>query len=97
MSIALNKLKVGYELAIQQKVKYVNDILQALLFARKKKWEDDEAIRLEKESELLRYVKSLIEKEKSEMLEKETDEEGIETIEYNTVKYTKDNQILKRL
>ncbi|KAG1472270.1 hypothetical protein G6F56_001636 [Rhizopus delemar] len=81
---ALNKLKVGYELAIQQKVKYVNDILQALLFARKKKWEDDEAIRLEKESELLRYVKSLIEKEKSEMLEKETDEEGIETIEYNT-------------
>lgn len=28
--------KTGYELAIQQKVKYVNDILQALLVARKR-------------------------------------------------------------
>jgi hypothetical protein len=27
---------IGYELAIQQKVKYVNDILQALLLARKR-------------------------------------------------------------
>ncbi|CAO3693334.1 hypothetical protein G6F70_007219 [Rhizopus microsporus] len=81
---ALNKLKIGYQLAIQQKVKYVNDILQALLLARKKKWEDDEAIRLEKESELLRYVKGLIEKERKELLEKEgTDEEAVDTINYN--------------
>ncbi|ORE15481.1 U-box-domain-containing protein [Rhizopus microsporus] len=82
--LALNKLKIGYQLAIQQKVKYVNDILQALLLARKKKWEDDEAIRLEKESELLRYVKGLIEKERKELLEKEgTDEEAVDTINYN--------------
>ncbi|KAG1235469.1 hypothetical protein G6F35_000957 [Rhizopus arrhizus] len=65
---ALNKLKIGYELAIQQKVKY--------------KWEDDEAIRLEKESELLRYVKGLVEKERNESLNNEMDEEAIDTINY---------------
>ncbi|KAI8971874.1 hypothetical protein BDF20DRAFT_703632 [Mycotypha africana] len=82
---ALNKLKTGYELAIQKKVSYVNDILQALLVARKKKWDDDEAVRLEKESELLRYVKGLVEKERKELLEKvdPNDEEEIETINYN--------------
>ncbi|GAA5805632.1 hypothetical protein HPULCUR_011153 [Helicostylum pulchrum] len=80
---ALNKLKTGYELAIQQKVKYVNDIIQALLVARKRKWDDDEAIRLEKEDELLRYVKGLIERERSELLSKAEDEEATETINYN--------------
>lgn len=51
------------------------------------KWEDDEAIRLEKESELLRYVKGLIEKERKELLEKEgTDEEAVDTINYNIVR-----------
>ncbi|GAA5816321.1 hypothetical protein MFLAVUS_009847 [Mucor flavus] len=80
---ALNKLKTGYELAIQQKVKYVNDIIQALLVARKRKWDDDEAIRLEKEDELLRYVKGLIERERSELLSKAEDEEAIDTINYN--------------
>ncbi|KAI9474210.1 MAG: Stub1 protein [Benjaminiella poitrasii] len=83
---ALNKLKTGYQLAILQKVKYVNDILQALLLARRKKWEDDEAIRLEKESELLRYVKGLIEKERAESLaalNDPNDQEAIETINYN--------------
>ncbi|CAO3655675.1 unnamed protein product [Mucor hiemalis] len=81
---ALNKLKTGYELAIQQKVKYVNDIIQALLVARKR-WEDDEAIRLEKEFELLRYVKGLIEKERVELLKAvdPTDEEAIDTINYH--------------
>ncbi|KAI9364058.1 hypothetical protein BD770DRAFT_439738 [Pilaira anomala] len=73
----------GYELAIQQKVKYVNDIIQALLVARKRKWDDDEAIRLEKEDELLRYVKGLIEKERAELLSQANDEEAIETINYN--------------
>lgn len=82
---ALNKLKTGYELAIQQKVKYVNDIIQALLVARKRKWDDDEAIRLEKEFELLRYVKGLIEKERAEQLKAvdPTDEEAIDTINYH--------------
>ncbi|GAN09857.1 E3 ubiquitin-protein ligase CHIP-like isoform X2 [Mucor ambiguus] len=82
---ALKKLKTGYELAIQQKVKYVNDILQALLIARKRKWEDDEAIRLEKENELLRYVKSLIEQDRAQQLAAvdPNDEEAIDTINYN--------------
>ncbi|CAO0798008.1 unnamed protein product [Mucor circinelloides] len=82
---ALKKLKTGYELAIQQKVKYVNDILQALLIARKRKWEDDEAIRLEKENELLRYVKGLIERDRGQQLAAAdpNDEEAIDTINYN--------------
>ncbi|KAL7330695.1 hypothetical protein PS15p_205603 [Mucor circinelloides] len=82
---ALKKLKTGYELAIQQKVKYVNDILQALLIARKRKWEDDEAIRLEKENELLRYVKGLIEQDRAQQLAAAdpNDEEAIDTINYN--------------
>ncbi|KAL9554469.1 hypothetical protein MBANPS3_002799 [Mucor bainieri] len=82
---ALKKLKTGYELAIQQKVKYVNDILQALLIARKRKWEDDEAIRLEKENELLRYVKGLIEQDRAQQLAAvdPNDEEAIDTINYN--------------
>ncbi|KAG2205822.1 hypothetical protein INT47_004005 [Mucor saturninus] len=79
---ALNKLKTGYQLAIEQKVKYVNDIIQALLVARKRKWDDDEAVRLEKEDELLHYVKGLIEKERADLLKDTIDEEEIETINY---------------
>ncbi|KAI9273717.1 hypothetical protein BY458DRAFT_508018 [Sporodiniella umbellata] len=79
---ALNKLKIGYELAIQQKVKYVNDILQALLFARRKKWEDDETIRLESESELLRYLKTLIFAEREKLTKSVQDSDAIEEIEY---------------
>ncbi|KAI8972084.1 hypothetical protein BDB01DRAFT_811311 [Pilobolus umbonatus] len=86
---ALARLKMAYELAIQQKVKYVNDILQALLTARKRKWEDDEAVRLEKESELLHYVKDLIQQERDRKISEigtEGDErqEEVETIEYHT-------------
>jgi STIP1 family protein 1 len=81
------KLLLAYELAIQQKVKYVNDIIQELLVARKRKWEDAEAIRLEKENELLRYVKSLIENERTELLNQTdpNDDEAIETINYHIV------------
>ncbi|KAL1926245.1 hypothetical protein VTP01DRAFT_5942 [Rhizomucor pusillus] len=82
---ALNKLKTAYELAIRQKVKYVNDILQALLTARKRKWDDDEAVRLERESELLRYVKGLIEAERKRQLEDaDDDQEKIDEVNYLT-------------
>ncbi|ORY98805.1 hypothetical protein BCR43DRAFT_207982 [Syncephalastrum racemosum] len=80
---ALNKLKIAYELAIQQKVKYVNDILQALLMARKRKWDDDEAVRLEHESELLRYVKGLVlEEKKRDLAQVGDDPERRDEIEY---------------
>ncbi|KAG0175396.1 hypothetical protein DFQ28_000928 [Apophysomyces sp. BC1034] len=82
---ALNKLKRAYTLAIDQKVKYVNDILHALLMARKKKWDDDEAVRLERESELLRYVKNLVqERRQKELNDAATDEEKVDEINYNT-------------
>lgn len=73
-------------MAIRQKVKYVNDILQALLTARKRKWDDDEAVRLERESELLRYVKGLIEAERKRQLEDaDDDQEKIDEVNYLTV------------
>ncbi|KAI9008842.1 E3 ubiquitin-protein ligase CHIP-like protein [Phycomyces nitens] len=80
---ALNKLKTAYTLAIQQKVKYVNDILQALLMARKRRWDDEEAIRLERESELLRYVKGLIEADRDRLIKEAGDnEEAKEEADY---------------
>ncbi|KAJ8653890.1 hypothetical protein O0I10_010457 [Lichtheimia ornata] len=82
---ALNKLKTAYELAIQQRVKYVNDILQALLTARKRKWDDQEADRLVRESSLLQYVKNLVEAERKRQLEEAgDDEEKIDEINYLT-------------
>ncbi|CDH57758.1 e3 ubiquitin-protein ligase chip [Lichtheimia corymbifera JMRC:FSU:9682] len=83
--VALNKLKTAYELAIQQRVKYVNDILQALLTARKRKWDDQEADRLVRESSLLQYVKNLVEAERKRQLEEAgDDEEKIDEINYLT-------------
>ncbi|CAO3631781.1 unnamed protein product [Cunninghamella echinulata] len=82
---ALTKLKIAYQLGSKQKVKYINDILQALLLARKKKWDDDEIIRIEKESGLLLYVKELVTKDYTQQLNKvdENDQEKIEEIKYN--------------
>lgn len=84
---ALAKLKIAYQLGSKQKVKYINDILQALLLARKKKWDDDEIIRIEKESELLHYVKQLVVKDYTQQLNEvdENDQEKIEEIKYNMV------------
>ncbi|KAI8089304.1 Stub1 protein [Halteromyces radiatus] len=82
---ALAKLKIAYDLAMQQKVKYINDILQALLMARKKKWDDDEVVRLEKECELLRYVENLVEKERTEQLDQNKDDpDKMDEINYNS-------------
>ncbi|KAI8340431.1 E3 ubiquitin-protein ligase CHIP-like protein [Chlamydoabsidia padenii] len=82
---ALTKLKKAYELAMQQKVRYINDILQALLTARKKKWDGDEVKRLEREWELLRYVKGLVENERTRQLEQVKDDtDKLEEINYNS-------------
>ncbi|CAO3639312.1 unnamed protein product [Cunninghamella blakesleeana] len=82
---ALTKLKIAYQLGSHQKVKYINDILQALLLARKRKWDDDEVVRLEKESELLRYVKKLVAKDYDQKLNDigNNDPEIVEEIKYN--------------
>ncbi|KAI8062152.1 hypothetical protein BC940DRAFT_309261 [Gongronella butleri] len=83
---ALSKLKTAYELARHQRVKYVNDILQALLMARKRKWDDAESARLERESELLRYVKGLVDAERAQQLAQVDvgDDEEIDEINYNS-------------
>jgi STIP1 family protein 1 len=73
---------------MQQKVRYINDILQALLTARKKKWDGEEVKRLEREWELLRYVKGLVETERTKQLDEivdKDDTEKVEEINYNSV------------
>jgi STIP1 homology and U-box containing protein 1 len=60
---------------MEQRVKYVGDILQALLVARKKKWDENEVARIERESEVFKYVKGLAEKERKELLEEAGDDE----------------------
>ncbi|ORZ08354.1 hypothetical protein BCR42DRAFT_424956 [Absidia repens] len=88
---ALAKLKIAYELAMQQKVRYINDILQALLTARKKKWDGEEVKRLEREWELLRYVKGLVENERATQLEQIKDTEDIEKTE--EINYNSDERL----
>lgn len=81
-------LLIAYEHAMQQKVRYINDILQALLTARKKKWDGEEVKRLEREWELLRYVKGLVETERTKQLDEivdKDDTEKVEEINYNSV------------
>ncbi|GAB5589674.1 hypothetical protein Unana1_04574 [Umbelopsis nana] len=80
---ALSSLKKAYAHATEQRVKYVGDILQALLVARKKKWDEGELARIERESEIFKYVKSLLEKERKERLaEAGEDEEKIDEVNY---------------
>lgn len=64
-------------------MKYVGDILQALLVARKKKWDEGELARIERESEIFKYVKGLLEKERKERLAAAgEDEEKIDEVNY---------------
>ncbi|CAO3693905.1 unnamed protein product [Umbelopsis ramanniana] len=80
---ALSSLKKAYTLAMEQRVKYVGDILQALLIARKKKWDENEVARMERESETFKYVKGLVEKERKELLEEAgEDEEKIDDVNF---------------
>lgn len=73
----------AYTLAMEQRVKYVGDILQALLIARKKKWDEGEVVRMERESEIFKYVKGLVEKERQQLLQDANgDEEKIDDVNY---------------
>jgi STIP1 family protein 1 len=77
----------AYTLAMEQRVKYVGDILQALLIARKKKWDENEVARMERESETFKYVKGLVEKERKELLEEAgEDEEKIDDVNFIQVR-----------
>lgn len=72
---------------MEQRVKYVGDILQALLIARKKKWDENEVARMERESETFKYVKGLVEKERKELLEEAgDDEEKIDDVNFIQVR-----------
>ena len=57
-------LLLAYELAVKANVTYLGDIIQALLNARKKKWEQSERERDKRESDLLKYLKGLINTER---------------------------------
>lgn len=75
---------------MEQRVKYVGDILQALLVARKRKWDENEVVRMERESEVFKYVKALVEKERKELLEDAgQDEEKIDDVNYIQVQHSR--------
>lgn len=79
----LTEFYIAYAHAMEQRVKYVGDILQALLVARKKKWDEGELARIERESEIFKYVKGLLEKERKERLAAAgEDEEKIDEVNY---------------
>ncbi|CAG8507082.1 4802_t:CDS:10 [Paraglomus occultum] len=67
---AVNALEQAYELAVKANVTYLGDIIQALLNARKKKWELSEREREKRETDLLKYLKGLINTERERQLQK---------------------------
>jgi tetratricopeptide (TPR) repeat protein len=66
---ALSELQRAYELSLDQKVSYTSDILAAILAARRRKWEKNERQRLEQESDLFRYLKTLIDADRDRKLQ----------------------------
>ncbi|CAG8586605.1 31391_t:CDS:1 [Gigaspora margarita] len=67
---AIKNLQKAYDLTIADKGSFSAEIVQALLIARKKKWSLEEKKRIDQESELLRYVKGLINAEREKQLQK---------------------------
>ncbi|CAG8538345.1 16046_t:CDS:1, partial [Acaulospora morrowiae] len=67
--LAISNLKRAYDLD-KDKFSYSGEIIQALLSARKKKWERDERNRVQRESEFLKYIKGLINAERDRQLQK---------------------------
>ncbi|CAI2166285.1 14569_t:CDS:1 [Funneliformis geosporum] len=70
--LAISHLQKAYDYAIIDKVAFSGDIIQALLKARKKKWEFENQRRQKSESESLKYVKGLINAEREKQLQKVT-------------------------
>jgi len=66
---ALSGLQRAYELSLDQRISYTSDILEAILRARRKKWEKNERQRLKQDSELFRYLKTLIDADRDKKLE----------------------------
>ncbi|CAG8476527.1 8578_t:CDS:1 [Dentiscutata erythropus] len=67
---AISNLQKAYDLTIKDKGVFSAEIVQALLSARKKKWNLEEKKRIDQESDLLRYVKGLINAERDRQLQK---------------------------
>jgi len=61
---ALADLKKAYQLSFEQIISYTSDILYALLHARRKKWEMEDRQRIEQQSELLRYMRRLVDEDR---------------------------------
>ncbi|RHZ80485.1 hypothetical protein Glove_135g22 [Diversispora epigaea] len=67
---SISNLQKAYELSLLENASFSAEIVQALLNARKKNWEIEERKRIQQESELLRYVKNLINTERDKQLQK---------------------------
>ncbi|CAJ0625685.1 16387_t:CDS:1 [Entrophospora sp. SA101] len=71
--LAIVHLRKAYQLAIEGKVGgFLSEILQVLLNDRKRRWEQQEKERIQKESELLKYLKTLIISDRDRQLQKAT-------------------------
>lgn len=69
---AISHLRTAYDFAITDKVTFSGEIIQALLNARKKKWELEDQRRKKNETEFLKYIKGLINAERERQLQKVT-------------------------
>ncbi|CAG8461639.1 15131_t:CDS:1 [Funneliformis caledonium] len=74
--LAISHLQKAYDHAIIDKVAFSAEIIQALLNARKKKWEVENQRRQKSESETLKYIKGLINAEREKQLQKVTQSKG---------------------
>ncbi|RGB43637.1 hypothetical protein C1646_612681, partial [Rhizophagus diaphanus] len=68
--LAISHLQTAYDLAIKDKVTFSGEIIQALLSAKKRKWELEEQRLRKNESEFLKYIKGLINAEREKQLQK---------------------------
>ncbi|CAB4476156.1 uncharacterized protein OCT59_018193 [Rhizophagus irregularis] len=68
--LAISHLQTAYDLAIKDKVTFSGEIIQALLSAKKRKWELEEQRLRKNESEFLKYIKGLINTEREKQLQK---------------------------
>ncbi|PKY46376.1 U-box domain protein [Rhizophagus irregularis] len=74
--LAISHLQTAYDLAIKDKVTFSGEIIQALLSAKKRKWELEEQRLRKNESEFLKYIKGLINAEREKQLQKVNQKEN---------------------
>ncbi|KAI8824263.1 uncharacterized protein EV422DRAFT_313575 [Fimicolochytrium jonesii] len=89
---ALHSLKKAYNLAIEQKVTYTEEIAQKILKAKKRRWELLDIKRRNEESDLHRYLHSLITRDRDRQLT-QLDNAGVAQEDRDVVKASFDERL----